>query len=321
MAYDKQKVIDIALAEVDYLEKASNSQLDSKTGNAGKKNYTKYSRDLTNMEFYNGYKQGAEWCDIFVDWCMVQAYGKEAALAITFHPTNNKINYGAGCKYSRDYYKAKGRLFSDPQPGDQIFYYGMTDGKVDKTKIAHTGLVYKVDNSKVYTVEGNTSGASGVVANGGGVAKKSYSLSYRRIAGYGRPDWGDLVSALQGIIPNTIELVYTVKSGDSLWKIAQNKLGNGKRYKEIMTLNGLKSETIHKGDVLKLPVSGGTVIEETEIPAKEEYTTYTVKKGDSLWAIAQKKLGNGNRYKEIMTLNGLKNATISTGKKLKIPNG
>lgn len=316
MAYDKQKVIDIALAEVDYLEKASNSQLDSKTGNAGKKNYTKYSRDLTNMDFYNGYKQGAEWCDIFVDWCMVKAYGMEAALALSYQPTNNKKNYGAGCKYSRDYYKQAGRLFSDPQPGDQIFYYS-----VDKTKIAHTGLVYKVDKTKVYTVEGNTSGASGVVANGGGVAKKSYNLTYGRIAGYGRPNWDDLVSALQGIIPNTIELVYTVKSGDSLWKIAQSKLGNGNRYKEIMTLNGLKSTTIHKGTVLKLPVSGGAFIKETEIPAKEEYTTYTVKKGDSLWAIAQAKLGNGNRYKEIMTLNGLKSTTISTGKKLKIPKG
>lgn len=315
MAYDKQKVIDIALAEVGYLEKASNAQLDSKTGNAGTKNYTKYSRDLTNMDFYNGYKQGAEWCDIFVDWCMVQAYGMEAALTLSYQPTNNKKNYGAGCKYSRDYYKANGRLFSDPQPGDQIFYYS-----TDKTSISHTGIVYKVDNSKVYTVEGNTSGASGVVANGGGVAKKSYNLTYGRIAGYGRPNWGTQ-EEIEEEKPVTNTSTYTVKSGDSLWKIAQSVLGNGNRYKEIMALNGLKSTTIRKGDVLKLPVSGSTVIEETEIPSKEEYTTYTVKKGDSLWAIAQAKLGNGNRYKEIMTLNGLKSSTISTGTKLKIPNG
>lgn len=314
MAYNKQKVIDIALAEVGYLEKASNKQLDSKDGNAGKKNYTKYARDLTNMDFYNGNKQGAEWCDIFVDWCMVQAYGKKDALALSYQPTDRKKNYGAGCKYSRDYYKQAGRLYSNPQPGDQIFYYS-----VDKTKIAHTGLVYKVDNSKVYTVEGNTSGASGVVANGGGVAKKSYNLTYGRIAGYGRPDWGEKESKEENPVTNAN--TYTVKSGDTLWKIAQSKLGSGNRYKEIMAVNGLKSTTIRKGDVLKMPVNGGTVIEETEIQEKEEYTTYTVKKGDSLWAIAQAKLGNGNRYKEIMTLNGLKSTTISTGKKLKIPNG
>lgn len=186
MAYDRQKVIDIALAEVGYLEKKSNAQLDSMTANAGTKNYTKYSRDLDAVNFYNGRKQGAAWCDVFVDWCFVQAYGKDAALALTCQPTNNANNCGAGCKYSRGYYQKKGQLHDKPEPGDQIFFY-----MSDMTGIAHTGLVYKVDGKKVYTVEGNTSGASGVVSNGGGVAKKSYALTYGRIAGYGRPAYGD----------------------------------------------------------------------------------------------------------------------------------
>lgn len=47
--------------------------------------------------------------------------------------------------------------------------------------------------------------------------------------------------------------------------------------------------------------------------------TYTVKKGDSLWAIAAKQLGNGSRYKEIKDLNGLKGDTIYAGQVLKIP--
>ena len=187
MAYDKQKVIDIALAEVGYLEKASNAKLDDPTANAGKLNYTKYSRDLAAVEFYNGNKQGVAWCDVFVDWCFVQAYGIEAALALTYQPTNAKKNYGAGCKYSRDYFKSKGRLFDSPEPGDQIFFYSK-----DKSSISHTGLVYKVDSTKVYTVEGNTSGASGVISNGGGVCKKSYSLTYDRLAGFGRPMYGEV---------------------------------------------------------------------------------------------------------------------------------
>ena len=53
----------------------------------------------------------------------------------------------------------------------------------------HTGLVEKVEGNKVHTIEGNTSGASGVVSNGGGVARKSYALDFSKIAGYGRPDW------------------------------------------------------------------------------------------------------------------------------------
>ena len=91
---------------------------------------------------------------------------------------------GAGCLYSREYYKAKGQLHSIPQVGDQIFFYNSS-----KTDIVHTGLVYKVDSKNVYTIEGNTSSKSGVVANGGAVEKKSYDLTYYRIAGYGRPKY------------------------------------------------------------------------------------------------------------------------------------
>lgn len=46
---------------------------------------------------------------------------------------------------------------------------------------------------------------------------------------------------------------YTVKSGDSLWKIAKSQLGDGSRYSEIMSLNGLKSAVIQVGQVLKIP--------------------------------------------------------------------
>lgn len=187
MSYDPQKVIDVALAEVGYLEKKDKNNLDDKTANAGSKNYTKYARDLDALGFYNGRKQSVAWCDVFVDWCFVQAYGLEAALKLTNQPLG-KNNCGAGCKYSRQYYKKKGRLFDEPQPGDQVFFYPK-DG-VGGTTIQHTGLVYAVDKTYVYTVEGNTSGANGVVANGGGVCKKKYRLTYNRLAGYGRPDWG-----------------------------------------------------------------------------------------------------------------------------------
>ena len=46
MANYASKVIDIALGQVGYLEKKSNSNLDSKTANAGYNNYTKYARDF-----------------------------------------------------------------------------------------------------------------------------------------------------------------------------------------------------------------------------------------------------------------------------------
>jgi len=47
--------------------------------------------------------------------------------------------------------------------------------------------------------------------------------------------------------------------------------------------------------------------------------TYIVQKGDSLWGIAQKQLGSGARYPEIMTLNSLSSTAIYPGQVLKIP--
>lgn len=238
--YDPAKLIAIAMEEVGYLEKKSNSQLDSDTANAGDKNYTKYARDLDAITFYNGRKNGFAWCDVFVDWCFVQAFGKEAALALTFQPTKAADNCGAGCKYSRGYYKNKGRLFNTPQPGDQIFFYSS-----DKSTVSHTGLVYAVDKTYVYTVEGNTSSASGVVANGGAVATKKYKLNYDRLAGYGRP--------LYDVLYSKEYTIYIVKKDDTLWGIAQKFFGNGNEWNKIAELNGISGSVIHEGDSLKIP--------------------------------------------------------------------
>ena len=178
------------------------------------------------------------------------AYGMAAALALTFQPTKAANNCGAGCRYSRQYYKDKGRLFDTPQPGDQIFFYSS-----DKSTISHTGLVYAVDNSYVYTVEGNTSSASGVVANGGAVNKKKYRLNYDRLAGYGRPayDMEYKPTSAPAETPSTSYITYTVKKGDTLWGIAQRFLGNGNDWKKIAELNGISGSNIYIGDKIKIP--------------------------------------------------------------------
>ena len=48
-------------------------------------------------------------------------------------------------------------------------------------------------------------------------------------------------------------VTHTVVKNDSLWAIADKYLGNGSRYPEIKALNNLKSDTIHPGQILKLP--------------------------------------------------------------------
>ena len=52
----------------------------------------------------------------------------------------------------------------------------------------------------------------------------------------------------------------------------------------------------------------------------EDYRIHTVVHGDTLWAIAKRYLGNGSRYKEIVSLNGMKSNVIYSVMKLKIPN-
>lgn len=178
-----ERLIATANAEEGYLEKATNAQLDSKTANAGSNNWTKYARDLDNIgNIYNGKKNGYAWCDVFVDWCFIKTFGVDLAMRLLCQPYGGA---GAGCTYSVQYYKQKDQFHkSNPQAGDQIFF--TNDG--GKTSY-HTGLVIAVGNGKVYTIEGNTSSAPGVVPNGGCVRTKSYNLTATYICGYGRPDW------------------------------------------------------------------------------------------------------------------------------------
>ena len=180
-----RKVIDTLVAEVGYLEKASNAQLDDKKANAGSNNYTKYARDLDAIKgFYNGNKQGYDWCEVFVDWGFVQAYGVETAKTLLCQPSES---LGASARYSSQYYRNKGQFHTaDPKAGDQIFF-GTSGAET------HTGIVIGVTGTTVYTVEGNTAPQTGVVENGGGVYAKKYALTDERIVGYGRPKYDEVI--------------------------------------------------------------------------------------------------------------------------------
>lgn len=187
MGYTASKLVSIARAEIGYLEKKTNANLDSKTGNAGSNNYTKYARDLHKAGYYQANKNGYEWCEMFNDWCHWIASGKDARLAqeIIFQTGL----YGAGCVWSAKCYRNAGRWFTTPKVGDQAYFGNKVGDEY------HTGIVSKVTATKVYIIEGNTSGASGVVSNGGGVCEKPYPLGYAKIVGYGRPNYDDETSA------------------------------------------------------------------------------------------------------------------------------
>ena len=145
------KLIQIAKNEIGYLEKASNSQLDSKTANAGENNYTKYWRDI--KPDY----QGQPWCAAFVSWCMMKTFGLDTAKKLLKHWPY------VYCPTMADLFT----LNSNPKVGDIVIFYR-------NGTFTHTGIVIKVSGDRFWTVEGNTSGGSTIIANGGGVCQKSY---------------------------------------------------------------------------------------------------------------------------------------------------
>ena len=161
-----QKVIKIAQNEIGYLEKKTNSQLDSKTANAGSNNYTKYWRDV-----YPSY-QGQAWCAAWVSWILMQAFGKDLATKLLKH-------------WPFVYCPTLGNLHTKnatPKIGDIVLFYR-------NGTFAHTGIVVDVQGDKFFTIEGNASGASGITPNGGGVVKKSYYNSQLPGTKFVTPDW------------------------------------------------------------------------------------------------------------------------------------
>lgn len=52
---------------------------------------------------------------------------------------------------------------------------------------------------------------------------------------------------------------YVVKKGDSLWRIAERLLGDGRRWKELAAVNGIQNpDMIRPGQVIRMPGAGGT---------------------------------------------------------------
>ena len=186
MAFDVKRVLAVAEAEVGYLEKKNGDlkYLYDKTANAGSANYTKYGYEMHRI-YPAVMDYPAAWCDCFVDWCFQAAYGVSSA---------RKMIGGQFDDYtvqSANLYKKMGAWYAVPKKGDQIFFQ-------NSSRICHTGIVTDVKNGTVYTIEGNTSGGSAVISNGGAVCRKQYPVNYSRIAGYGRPAYGKDIAVTEG---------------------------------------------------------------------------------------------------------------------------
>ena len=121
-----------------------------------------------------GFNSRVEWCACFVSWCANECGYIDAGVIPKF----------AGCVGGSNWFKARGQWQDgsyEPRPGDLIFfdwddpggYSGPQDDVPD-----HVGIVERVENGVVYTVEGNS---------GDSCRQRSYSVGYYEIWGYGCP--------------------------------------------------------------------------------------------------------------------------------------
>jgi nucleoid-associated protein YgaU len=105
-----------------------------------------------------------------------------------------------------------------------------------------------------------------------------------------------------------------VRPGDSLWKLAKNALGTGARWHELAAANPslVDPNRIVPGTQINLPASASALVSSTLIK---------VQKGDSLWKIAQSRLGHGSAWTCIAQANpSIRDANrIYEGQELLLP--
>lgn len=148
--YFASQVLSVANGQCGYQE----------TGN----NHTKYAADL-------GFGQNQAWCQTFVCWCFVQAYGREAGQSLL-------CGYmGASTMECKNAFASKNQIVQVPQPGD-IWWRKRSGG-------GHVGIVTSASLSGnsiiIRTVEGNTScSTAGSQWNGDGVFQKSHTITNGR---------------------------------------------------------------------------------------------------------------------------------------------
>ncbi|MBD5502706.1 MAG: LysM peptidoglycan-binding domain-containing protein [Lachnospiraceae bacterium] len=133
----------------------------------------------------------------------------------------------------------------------------------------------------------------------------------------GPATWNALYRAYQGIGQNvpspnptpgtspgtgTSSFDYTVRSGDTLWLLA-NRFGT--TVEAIKQLNGLTGDSLRIGQILKIPST-----------QTQQYFNYTVRSGDTLWRLANR---FGTTVDAIRQLNGLTGSALQIGQILRIP--
>lgn len=134
-------------------------------GNTGEKYYTWY-----------GFNYRVEWCAVFVSWL-----ANQHGLLETEIPKFASVKYGAWFYQERGTWKDNTYT---PQPGDIIIF---NYDKTDPYDYEHVGIVEKVQDGRIYTIEGNANYKNDPINTA--VVRRNYPLKYHKIVGFGVPNF------------------------------------------------------------------------------------------------------------------------------------
>lgn len=191
-----EKLFSVAKAEEGYLEKSLSAYqrkhaiVYEKELGAGKDNITKYWEDI------DVGMQGDLWCQVFVYWCFVKAFGTDLARRMLYLDSDqwkvtDKWRDFYTPNWSENFKLNKASVQSSKvQPGYIVYFK-------NSKRVHHTGIVldvkrYSDGTGLLTTIEGNTSSGSDVVSNGGCVRIKQYPMTksgISSVANYGVPNF------------------------------------------------------------------------------------------------------------------------------------
>lgn len=199
MTSEALQVLNVAKGELGYKE--------------GNNNYQKYSPAVPGLEW----SQNQAWCQTFMSWCFQQA-GHANLAPVT-----------ASCATAVNWYQSRNQWSWYPAVGAMVLF---GDGGGD-----HVGIVYKFDETYIYTFAGNTAEYAGGPTDG--VYERRYERRDAYVYGYGYPAYaegiksadpakGGLTSASMADLdgstppppPPSGATTYTVQAGDTLESIA-----------------------------------------------------------------------------------------------------
>jgi len=152
---------------------------------------------------------------------------------------------------------------------------------------------------------------------------------------------GDTVALPQGVVPAPAQStdpigipveLYTLREGETLYKLCQAKYGNGNLWKELADFNKAtipNPTKMRAGMTVRLPavhvLRGEVAPAPTELVSAPQPATgreYVIQKGDTLGAIAARELGSSKKWEAIYQANRdrMKNPSdLRIGKALRIP--